>query len=60
MPSQYAIEIEPTGDGTWHFVVIDATTDDVVRVGLSRATPEDAERDATAFIYRLLSQLQSA
>jgi hypothetical protein len=59
MPHQYAIEIEQDDVG-FHFVVLDADTDEVVRVGLSYATCEGAERDATAFIYRLLSQLQSA
>src|SRR5262249_36162265 len=60
MPHQFAIEIEPDDQGQWHFVVVNACTDEVIRVGLSHDTREGAECDATTFVYRLLATLQSA
>src|SRR5215475_6225833 len=60
MPHQFAIEIEPDDQGQWHFVVVNACTDEVIRVGLSHDTREGAESDATSFVYRLITTLQSA
>jgi hypothetical protein len=59
MPHQFCIEIEEDEAG-FHFVVIDTTTDDIVRVGLSYPFREQAERSATEYIYRLLQLQETA
>jgi len=60
MPHSFVIEIEQDDQDQWHFIVLNADTDDVIRVGLSHDTREGAECDATTFVYRLINTLQSA